>query len=360
MKRLSIAFVSLLAAVACSAQTGIEWLATSYEFGTFKEVDGRQYGSVKFVNHGPEETMINDVKSSCGCTVAQYTDDVIAVGDTAEVKFSYNPAGRPGRFHKTIRVFVGADNKATSISLKGLVIGSPESLSVKYPVESGNLRLSGESLILGDVVKGISRHEFLNVYNQGEEKFTLTWENVPPCISIGVSSATIEAGDMATLSIYYNSIDDDNFGLNEHKFDLVWDKDNPSARQTVTVAVNLKSEAPKLSAEEMKVAPRIAFPNKVIDLGKVFVKNKLLDDFKLSNEGESVLDIHRVYSLNKVFEVKRMPRKLSPGKTERVEFELDMSALPEGAFNIKVEVVSSDPLRPTETIRIVGEKVKMK
>ena len=101
-------FVALLlfcVAFSGYSREGIEWLSTSYDFGTFKEAEGPQTGCVRMVNHGPDETVINRVKSTCGCTVAEYTDGIIAVGDTAEVRFTYDPAGRPGRFSKSIKVY---------------------------------------------------------------------------------------------------------------------------------------------------------------------------------------------------------------------------------------------------------------
>lgn len=340
------------------SREGIEWLSTSYDFGTFKEAEGPQTGCVRMVNHGPEETIINRVKSTCGCTVAEYTDGIIAVGDTAEVRFTYDPTGRPGRFSKSIKVYTGIENTVTTIGLRGMVIGKPESLNSQYPIVSGDLRLSVASLILGDVIKGISRHEFIHAYNQGDKPIILSWENVPRCLSIGVSSTTIEPGDLATISIYYNSRDDDNYGLNIHCFDLVSDDGESVSRQKVDVSVNVKADTSKLSAEQLKSAPRITIDEKVIELGKVSSDSKIKGKFNIINDGVSVMNVSRIYSFNKAFSVKRMPKKLKAGKSGVVEFELDVTKLPVGAFNVKVEIVSDDPLRPSETVRVVGEKIK--
>lgn len=353
-------FVALLlfcVAFSGYSREGIEWLSTSYDFGTFKEAEGPQTGCVRMVNHGPEETIINRVKSTCGCTVAEYTDGVIAPGDTAEVRFTYDPTGRPGRFSKSIKVYTGIENTVTTIGLKGMVIGKPESLNSQYPIVSGDLRLSVASLILGDVIKGISRHEFIHAYNQGDKPIILSWEGAPRCLSIGVSSTTIEPGDLATISIYYNSRDDDNYGLNIHSFDLVSDDGESVSRQKVDVSVNVKADTSKLTAEQLKSAPRISIDEKVIELGKISSDKKVKGKFYISNEGVNALNLNRIYSFNKAFDVKRMPKKLKAGKSEAVEFELDVAKLSDGAFNVKVEVVSDDPLRPTETVRIVGEKI---
>ena len=359
MNRYAVVALLLFCVVfACYSREGIEWLSTSYDFGTFKEAEGPQTGCVRMVNHGPDETIINRVKSTCGCTVAEYTDGIIAVGDTAEVRFTYDPAGRPGRFSKGIKVYTGVENTVTTIGLRGMVIGKPESLNSQYPIVSGDLRLSVASLILGDVIKGISRHEFIHAYNQGDKPIILSWENVPRCLSIGVSSTTIEPGDLATISIYYNSRDDDNYGLNIHSFELLSDDAESVSRQTVEVSVNVKADTSKLSAEQLKSAPRITIDEKVIELGKVSSDSKIKGKFNIINDGVSVMNVSRIYSFNKAFSVKRMPKKLKAGKSGVVEFELDVTKLPVGAFNVKVEIVSDDPLRPSETVRVVGEKIK--
>lgn len=79
--------------------------------------------------------MITGARPSCGCTGVAYPDDPIAPGDTVKFSFTYNPLGRPGRFEKSIRVYIGDFDTAT-IRIRGNVLGTPESLSTLYPVEA--------------------------------------------------------------------------------------------------------------------------------------------------------------------------------------------------------------------------------
>ena len=118
----------LFTAALVPARGEVTWLSRTYDFGFFREEAGPQQGEVKLINLGPEPTVINRVKSTCGCTVAGFTEGLIEPGDTARVWFTYNPAGRPGRFEKHIKVYMGADNDVTSVTLKGTVIGNASSL----------------------------------------------------------------------------------------------------------------------------------------------------------------------------------------------------------------------------------------
>lgn len=356
MHRLISIISILLFATSLSAKDGIEWLATTYDFGTFREEAGIQTGYVRLVNHGPGETIINRVKSSCGCTVAEYTEDVIMPGDTAMVSFSYNPAGRPGRFSKSIKVYTGADNSLTTIIIRGLVIGRPESLKSQYPIEAGKLRLSSKELILGNVIKGNSRHEFIYGYNQSNDTLHLDWSNTHKSISMGTSKKIIEPGEIVTISIYYNSRDDDELGLREHKFDLITKDDKSSENCKITITANLKHDTSHLSKEDIANGSRIKLDSPTVDLGTIASNQKIKGKLVVSNEGKSTLNISRIYSLHKAFSIRKMPTKIKAGKSETIEFELDPSKINKGAFNIKAEIISNDPLRPTETIKIVGVK----
>ena len=51
-----------------------------------------------------------------------------------------------------------------------------------------------------------------------------------------------------------------------------------------------------------------------------------------------------------------MPTKLSAGDRKEVEIDIDSSKIPQGVFNVKLEIISNDPLHPTTMLRIVGEK----
>ena len=46
----------------------------------------------------------------------------------------------------------------------------------------------------------------------------------------------------------------------------------------------------------------------------------------------------------------------SVGYKKDVEIDIDASKLPFGVFNVRLEIISNDPLHPTTMLRIVGEK----
>lgn len=186
------------------ARGEIVWLEKEYDFGLMKEEAGPKTGSVRLVNTGPEEAVITGARPSCGCTGVAYPDDPIAPGDTVKFSFTYNPLGRPGRFEKSIRVYIGDFDIAT-IRIRGNVLGTPESLSTLYPVEAGPLRLSEKRMAAGEVTYGKTRHFFLNGYNQTADTIRPSWVSDDPSLSVSSSSEAVGPGDIVTLSFYFNS-----------------------------------------------------------------------------------------------------------------------------------------------------------
>lgn len=343
---------------AFTVRAELELLDSVYNYGTFHEESGKQTGAARLVNVGNEPTMINRVKTSCGCTVADYPDDEIMPGDTITVRFTFDPKGRPGRFTKLVKIYHGESNDMETVKITGVVIGNSNTLKVQYPIEAGGLRLDKNSIILGDVLKGRSRHEFVHGYNQSNDTLRPICRNVPPMLSVGVSEKEIAPGDVVTFSIYYNTVNEPNLGLNEYHFDILpVGEEHPEFQVGIDLTANVKADVSRLSPDEIKNAPMIYVENNVIDLGNITDKTKNIKaSFNIKNEGKTELKINRIYSLNKSVTIKRMPLKLKPGENKDVEIEINPTMIEENVFNIRLEIVSDDPLHPTTLVRIVGTK----
>lgn len=353
------AVVAAMCAV-CAFADDVKWLSTDYDFGTFREADGKRTGKVQFVNTGSEPTVINRVKPTCGCTVAEYTDGEIAPGDTATVSFTYNPAGRPGRFLKHIKVYTGTENRLTSVTIRGTVIGAPQTLATEYPVESGALRLFTDSLNMGHITMGASRNEFIHGYNQSPDTLELSWSDVPKAISLGVSSRKIAPGDIFTLSVYMNTTEGLEPGDNVMRFRLNSRVDGEAEAREIPFVVTtyVDPDFSSLTPEQMKKAPVVNLYPTVVELGTVTEKDKKIKvQVTIANDGKTPLSVRRIYSPQIALKrATRTPMTVKPGKSAKIEVEVDASVIPAGLFNIPVEVLTDDPLRPGTRFRLVGTR----
>ena len=347
----NILLVALGTPMSLAAQ--IEWLATDYDFGIIKEAAGPKTGQVRFVNHGSAPTAINQVRPSCGCTGADFTHGEILPGDTATVSFTYDPKGRPGRFEKTVKVYTGEDNSRTVITIRGTVIGAPETLSSSYPIEAGPLRLSNRLLPAGDVRYGTSRHLFLQGYNQSADTIWPDWGHPARSLSLGISNKAVAPGDLVTFSIYFNSREEDAPGTIVYPIEIVADTHAVEKHSTtVEFRANVIPDTSGPGASQLADAPVITITPPTVDLGNVTDTTPFR--FIVSNSGKSELHIKRIYGEGTI--MKRFPVRLKPGKTGECSGSLSMAELPQGPFSIKLEIVSNDPVRPVFPIRLVGIK----
>lgn len=91
--------VALLAAfvVNASAQAVIKYDKSSHDFGKFDE-EKKQTVVFAFTNTGDEPLVIQQVMTTCGCTVADYTKTPIPAGKKGQIKVTYNGKGKPKGF----------------------------------------------------------------------------------------------------------------------------------------------------------------------------------------------------------------------------------------------------------------------
>ncbi len=76
-----------------------------------------------FTNTGKNPLVIQNVKTTCGCTVPEWTRKPVKAGKNGEIIVTYNTT-HPGRFNKTITVFYNGKNSPETLTIKG---------TVKYP-----------------------------------------------------------------------------------------------------------------------------------------------------------------------------------------------------------------------------------
>jgi hypothetical protein len=136
MKRfLSILSVALLAtAISCSqsndgknkeAAAEITFAKSEHDFGNIEQGSKAEV-AFTFTNTGKDTLVINNVHTSCGCTVPDWTREPVMKKKSGVVNVSYNTRAL-GSFNKTITVYSNASNSEVTLKIKGTVVAKPES-----------------------------------------------------------------------------------------------------------------------------------------------------------------------------------------------------------------------------------------
>lgn len=100
----------------------IDFLETSYDFGTMTEGDTVQH-AFHFKNTGTVPVQIHDVIVQCGCTVASKPAGLVGVGKTDSILVRFNSAGKVGENKKFVRIIANTEKEPEALSFTATVIG---------------------------------------------------------------------------------------------------------------------------------------------------------------------------------------------------------------------------------------------
>lgn len=136
MIRFNLILISLIlfTAISCSEKfekkpdkkaAKIEFKDTSHDFGELKFGSD---GSCEFIfkNTGKSPLIIDNVKSTCGCTVPEWTKEPVNISNTGTLRVIYD-THRVGAFQKTLIVYSNASNSPVRLFIKGKVLPFEES-----------------------------------------------------------------------------------------------------------------------------------------------------------------------------------------------------------------------------------------
>ncbi|MGZ5244335.1 MAG: DUF1573 domain-containing protein [Bacteroidia bacterium] len=100
-------------------QTIIKWDSQDMNLGIIKHQVPKTV-EFTFTNAGKKPLIITDVKTSCGCTVAEYPKEPIAPGKKGIIKAIYS-AGSVGPFHKSLTVTANIPEVKVDLNIHGEV-----------------------------------------------------------------------------------------------------------------------------------------------------------------------------------------------------------------------------------------------
>lgn len=344
---------TILLIICCCLNLHAKWLETDYDFGTWHESEGLRYGSVRMVNDSSRPIIIRRVRSSCGCTKVNFPKNEIAPGDTAFIKFNYNPQGRPGKFSKNIQVWIDDSEVPDSISIHGTVIGSEVSLAKRYPYVANEFRMADSIVPLGIITTGQSQHSYISYYNHSKYTIQPSVNILPPHILPLKFTVPRSVAPGESFIIGIDLLTDMNTQMG-HTSQPIEINVNDS-HLIASVETNIQPPIRKYTLEQIKDAPIASITPSSINIGLISQNKKVKFSFDITNKGKSSLKLYRIYSTFKGIKISKHPTEISPGKSCKIKCELNNSPINDKIFREKIEIISSDIHHPTQTIEIIGK-----
>jgi len=107
-----------------SGSGSIQFETLEHDFGAIPQGGDGTFEFV-FKNTGEQPLLLNNVRSSCGCTVPEWPKEPIGKGEKASIKVSYNTR-ITGSFTKSIAVYTNTGDKPVTLVIKGNVEAAAE------------------------------------------------------------------------------------------------------------------------------------------------------------------------------------------------------------------------------------------
>ena len=89
---------------------------TVYDLGTVSEDEDPVTATYIFTNKTKAPLAVATVRTTCGCTTANYSKAPILPGKQGSINIVYNPAGRPGVFNRSVTVFFFRERESFRIA----------------------------------------------------------------------------------------------------------------------------------------------------------------------------------------------------------------------------------------------------
>lgn len=357
MKKLLTLCAALVSFTMCNAQTKgpvISWDEAKYDFGEIKEADGPATHKFEFTNTGSEPLVITNVKPSCGCTTSDYTKEPVMPNAKGFVSATYNPAGRPGPFNKSITVSTNCTPENTTIRFSGKVLEKEKTLADLHPRTIGELNLEQNHVSLLKVKNTEVRIDSTSIANLTENPLKVTFKNVPNHLTIEAIPETLQPNQKGKIVVKYDATKRSDWGFVMDKVTVAINDDTNGNKNLLSISATIEEDFSKMSEKELANAPKLIFEDDRFDFGTITEGDKVTHSFTFRNDGKQDLIIRKVSTSCGCTVVDKKTDIIKPGETSSIDITFN-SAGKSNRQNKTITVICNDPKNSQQILHIVGD-----
>lgn len=345
MKKYSLLLLCLVVSlVAMSQKAVISFEEKSHEFGRVNEEDGKITYVFDFVNRGNSPLVVNRVQASCGCTTPTWTKEPIEPGKKGSVTVTYNPQGRPGPFTKTITVYSNAAEEQFVLTIHGEVIPKVSADNNPYPINMGGLLSKTKIIQMNNVEKGRIQARTMEIENGTKAPLKLTFESLPNYISYSVSPDVLKPGEEGKVTFTFNSKNCSQWGpVSDDVYVVINGAKKYSEEFKLSIVSNVIEDFGKMTLDQKRKAPIFEIPVRALNLGVVKKGVKRVGKFKVTNKGQSSLEVRRIINNNKEIVIHPSKMSIAGGRSTDIFVDINTKALTEGDYKKYFTIQTNDP-----------------
>ena len=352
-KKIFLILASVVCCVSAYSEAIIKWNLTDYDFGAFHESSGPATAVFTFYNTGDEPLVVTGARANCGCTTPKTSANIVEAGDSATLTVTYDPGGRPGRFEKNVFVDTNTADPRSTLTIRGVVVGSPETLKGRYPVETGELRIAHPAALLGTIDKGQVKAVFEAFYNASTDTMQPVMTDVPRWMSVKTVPTKVPPGEQGSFSIMVNSGQIPEWDMVTDSVTVKPTADSPESYR-MPVIVTVTENFGKMTDKEIADAPVVSLDRERLEPVKLSDRGGETT-FTITNTGKSPLKIRRLYTRTPgVTSDIKADQTIKPGKSRTIKISIPADVLSgsEGAASVMLTLVTNSPGKPKTLITV--------
>jgi hypothetical protein len=334
------------------AEPSITFSKTSHNFGNINEQDGVKIVAFEFTNGGSQPLILNEVVSSCGCTVPEYSREPIPAGGKGSIKVSYDPMGRPGAFRKSVTVKSNAREGVVTLYIVGLVNPKPRTVADDFPVVLGKLRASTNHLAMQTVYKNKTKTDTLEIYNDSDSIANIEVLNPPKHLALTIEPKTLAPKQKGRIIVTFDGTASSDWGFVLSRIFLAVNGKQVNENM-LAVSATLEEDFSKMTPEARANAPKGVLSEESYNFGTITQGEKINHDFYLKNEGKDPLVIRKISTTCGCTASAPDKYEIPGGDQAVLKCSFDSRGKAGKQFQT-VTIILNDPAKSTQVIRFIG------
>lgn len=295
------------------------------------------------MNTGTSPLTITDVKTSCGCTQADYPLTPVPAGKSFPVRVTYD-ARQMGHFYKLLGIYAQGVEQPLMLIIKGVVVDQVVDFAGNYPVKLGDIEAERNYIEFDDVSRGERPQQKINIKNNSEETIQPVVMHLPSYLQAYVSPSKIEPGKAGTVIITLNSQNLNDYGLTQTAVYLGSQPgDKVSQDKEINVSAVLLPNFVNLTESQRQAAPRIVLSADKVKLADMKGGKKKKTEIEISNQGRTSLDISSIQMFTTGLQMSLPKTRLAPGETTKMKITVNEKDISQSPVKPRILIITNDP-----------------
>ena len=298
------------------------------------------------------DLIIDTVRTSCDCVVADYPKGTIAQGDNFMVEVTFD-ARQLGHFYKEAAIYSNASDKPFYLTMKGVVVDHITDFTGVYDYALGDVRADKNNIEFDDVNLGEMPTQKIHFVNNGTTNITPVVMHLPNYLTADVSPETVAPGHAGTVSITLNSSKLRSYGLTQSSVYLgMYPGDKVSDDKEISVSAVLLPEFRNMSETQRLNAPVMKLSTETLDLGSFDDKDEKSGTITIENQGKSRLNISSMQMFTSGLKVRLNKSRLDPGESAKLKITAYKKQLKKARSKPRVLMITNDPDKSKVVIHV--------